>query len=60
MLGLVPPHDHGEERRLLVPPTADDHPEPGPSDAALGVPQLWVVGEVAAKLTLGSVMVHPS
>src|SRR5215208_3517102 len=32
MLGLVPPHDHGEERGLLVLPGADRHPEHGPSD----------------------------
>jgi len=40
VLGLVAPHDHGEERRLLLPATGDGHPEHGPSDAALGVPQL--------------------
>src|SRR5215213_9805226 len=32
MLGLVPPHDHGEERRLLLPPPADGHPEHRPGD----------------------------
>ena len=60
MLGLVPPDDHGEERRLLLPPIGHRHPEHGPGDAALGVPQLGVVGEVAAKLTLASVMLLPS
>jgi hypothetical protein len=47
MLGLVPPHGHGEERCLLVPPTADGHPEPGPGDPTLGVADLGLVGEVA-------------
>src|SRR5918999_5652736 len=49
MLGLVPPHDHGEERCLLVPPTADGHPEHSPCDAALGVADLGLVGEVAGE-----------
>ena len=30
MLGLVPPHDHGEERRLLLPRPADRDSEHGP------------------------------
>ena len=38
VLGLVPPHDHGEERRLLLAPTRHRHPEDGPGDPALGVP----------------------
>jgi hypothetical protein len=33
VLGLVPPHDHGEERRLLLPPTRHCHP----GDPGLGV-----------------------
>src|SRR5215217_2801115 len=49
MLDLVPPHDHGEERCLLVPPTADGHPEHGPGDAALGGADLGLVGEVAGE-----------
>src|SRR5215217_2724740 len=49
MLGLVPPHDHGEERRLLLPPAAHGHPEHRPSDAGLGVPNLGVLGEVAGE-----------
>src|SRR5829696_5188435 len=53
MLGLVAPEDHGEERRLLLPPTADGHPEHGPGDAALGVADLGVVGEVAGEAHCG-------
>jgi hypothetical protein len=49
MLGLVAPHDHRGERRLLLPATGDGHPEHRPSDAALGVPQLGVVGQVAGE-----------
>jgi hypothetical protein len=61
MLGLVPPHDHGEERCLLVPPTADGHPEHGPGDATLGVADLGLVGEVAgeADARLGHVLPLP-
>jgi hypothetical protein len=47
VLGLVAPHDDGEERRLLLPPARHRHPEPGPGDAAVGVADLGVVGEVA-------------
>jgi hypothetical protein len=32
---LVAPHDHGEERRLLLPATRDGHPEHGPGDPTL-------------------------
>src|SRR4030095_7436071 len=53
MLGLVAPHDHGEERRLLLPPTADGHPEHGPGDATLGVADLGVLGEVAGEAPAG-------
>jgi hypothetical protein len=53
MLGLVPPHDHGEERRLLVPPIRNGHPEHGPGDPALGVADLGVVGEVAGEADAG-------
>jgi hypothetical protein len=49
MLGLVPPDDHGEERRLLLPAARHGHPEPGPGDAAVGVPDLGLVGEVAGE-----------
>src|SRR5215213_4130266 len=49
MLGLVAPHDHGEERRLLLPTVRHGHPEHGPGDAALGVANLGVVGEVAGE-----------
>jgi len=49
VLGLVPPDDHGEERRLLVPSARHRHPEDGPGDAALGVADLEVVGEVAGE-----------
>jgi hypothetical protein len=38
LLGLVAPDDHGVERRLLLPPPADGHPEHRPGDAAVGVP----------------------
>jgi hypothetical protein len=37
VLGLVPPHDQGEERRLLLQPTRHRHPEHRPGDPALGV-----------------------
>jgi hypothetical protein len=52
MLGLVLPHDHGEERRLLLPPTRDGYPEHGPGDAAVGVTQLGLVGEVAGEVVV--------
>jgi hypothetical protein len=42
-----------EERRLLLPPTRHRHPEHGPGDPGLGVPQLRVVGEVAGKAHAG-------
>jgi hypothetical protein len=32
VLGLVAPDDHGEERRLQLPPTRHRHPEHGPGD----------------------------
>jgi hypothetical protein len=53
MLGLVTPHDHGEERRLLLPPPTDGHPEHGPGDPAFGVANLGVVGEVAGEARAG-------
>src|SRR5215218_10129477 len=53
MLGLVAPHDHGEERRLLLPPARHRHPEHGPGDATLGVADLGVVGEVAGEVDAG-------
>src|SRR5215218_1910280 len=53
MLGLVAPHDHGEERRLLLPPARHRHPEHGPGDATLGVADLGVVGEVAGEADAG-------
>src|SRR5215211_7406549 len=40
------------ERRLLLPPTAH-HPKHGPGDAALGVPELGVVGEVTGEADAG-------
>jgi hypothetical protein len=49
VLGLVAPHDHGEERRLLLPPTRLLHPQHRSGDAALGVADLGVVGEVAGE-----------
>ena len=49
MLGLVPPHDDGEERRLLLPSTRHRHPEHRSGDAALGAPELGLVGEVAGE-----------
>ena len=42
VLGLVPPDDDGEERRLLLPRARHRHPEHGPGDPRLGVPQLGV------------------
>src|SRR5215211_6702418 len=63
MLGLVAPHDHGEERRLLLPPPRHGHPEAGSGDPALGVADLGVVGEVAgeahARLGHGPVLLLP-
>jgi hypothetical protein len=53
MLGLVAPDDDGEERRLLVPATRHGHPEHGPGDAALGVADLGLVGEVAGEADAG-------
>src|SRR5215207_5850124 len=53
MLGLIAPDDHGEERRLLLPAPRHRDPEHGPSDAALGVPDLGVVGEVAGEADAG-------
>ena len=41
-------HDHGEERRLLLPP-ARRPPEHGPGDTTLGVADLGLVGEVAGE-----------
>jgi hypothetical protein len=38
MLGLVAPHEHGEERRFLLPPPGDGDAEHRSGDAALGVP----------------------
>src|SRR5215216_7149695 len=49
MLGLVTPHDHREERRLLLPPPRYRNSEHGPGETAFGVPQLGVVGEVAGE-----------
>jgi hypothetical protein len=49
MLGLVPQDDHGEQRRLLLPPARHRHPEHRPGDPCLGVPQLGLVGEVAGE-----------
>jgi len=49
MLGLVAPHDHREERRLLLPTARHGHPEHGPGDPTLGVPELGVVGQVAGE-----------
>jgi hypothetical protein len=37
MLGLVAPHDHGVERRLLLPPTRHGHPEHRPGRSRLGL-----------------------
>jgi len=59
-IGLVAPHHGGEERRLLLPPPADGHPEHGPSDAAIGVADLRVLGQLPAKLMAASVMTLPS
>src|SRR5215208_648969 len=53
MLGLVASDDHGEERRLLLPPARHRHPERDPGDAILGVPQLGVVGQVAGEADAG-------
>src|SRR5215204_4347534 len=53
MLGLVAPHDHGEERRLLLPTVRHGHPEHGLGDAALGVADLGLVGEVAGEADAG-------
>jgi hypothetical protein len=49
MLGLVVPDDHGEERRLLLPPPRHRHPERRPSDPTLGIANLGLVGEVAGE-----------
>ena len=45
--------DHGEERRLLLPGARHRHPEHGPGDPALGVPQLGLVGEVTGEAHAG-------
>jgi hypothetical protein len=59
MLGLVAPHDHGEERRLLLPPTRHCHPEHGPAiPPSVCRSSGWSV-RLPAKLTLASVMVLP-
>ena len=56
VLGLVPPHDHGEERRLLLPPTRHRHPEHGRAiPPSVCGSSGWSV-RLPAKLTLGSVM----
>ena len=60
MLGLVAPHGHGEERRLLLLAAADDHSEHGSCDPALGVLDLGSPVRLPAKLTLAAVMVLPS
>ena len=60
MLSLVAPHDHGEERQLLLSSTGDGHPEQGPGDPTLGVADLGSSVRLPAKLTLASVMVLPS
>ena len=49
MLGLVAPHDHGEERRLLLPPTRHRHPEHSPSDPTIGVADPRVIGRASAR-----------
>jgi hypothetical protein len=49
MLGLVAPHDHGDEGRLLLPPAAHRDSEHGPGDPGLGVADLGLVGEVAGE-----------
>jgi hypothetical protein len=46
---LVAPHDHGEERGLLLPAVRHGHPEHGPGDPCLGVADLGLVGEVAGE-----------
>jgi hypothetical protein len=55
MLGLVAPHDHGEERHPLLPATGHGHPEGRSCDAALGVADLGVSVRLPAKLTLASI-----
>ena len=59
MLGLVAPHNHGEERRLLLPPARHRHPEHGPGDPAPACRNSGSSVRLPAKLTLASVMVHP-
>jgi hypothetical protein len=49
VLGLVAPRDHGEERRLLLPPTRHRHPEHRSGDATFGGADLGLVGEVAGE-----------
>jgi hypothetical protein len=50
VLGLAAPHDHGEERRFLFPPSGHGHPEHRSGDPGLGVPQLGVVGQLAGEV----------
>jgi hypothetical protein len=59
MLSLVAPHDHGEERQLLLSSTGDGHPEQGPGDPTLGVADRGSSVRLPAKLTLASVMCCP-
>jgi hypothetical protein len=47
------PHDHCEERRLLLPAARPGHPDHGSGDPAFGVPQLGVVGAVAGEADAG-------
>jgi hypothetical protein len=59
MLGLVAPHDYGEERRLLLPPPGDGHPS-----MARAIPDSVCRSSgssvrLPAKLTAASVMVLP-
>jgi hypothetical protein len=54
VLGLVPPHDHGEERPLLLPPTRHRYPEPGPGDAAVGGADLGLVRGVLLAAALAA------
>ena len=62
MLGLVAPHDHGVERRLLLrrPDAATQSTAPGAPALGLGVADLGSSLRLPAKLTLASVMVLSS
>ena len=47
MLGLVTPHEQGEERRFLLSTAGHGHTEHGPGDPAVGVADLGILSGFA-------------